>query len=41
MTEKEHDDGDYKEGKLGIWQSRNMMMENIRLETWEYGRVGT
>ncbi len=41
MAEKEHDDGEYYDRSLGIWQRRNMKMENIRIETWEYGREGT
>jgi hypothetical protein len=41
MAEKEHDDGEYMDENLGIWQRRNMMMENNRMETWEYGREGT
>jgi hypothetical protein len=41
MAEKEHDDGEYKDGNLGIWQRRNMMKENNSVETWEYGREGT
>ncbi len=31
MAEKEHDDGENQDCNLGIWQGRNMMMENIRI----------
>ncbi len=33
MAGKEHDDGEYQDLNLGILQRRNMMMENIRIET--------
>jgi hypothetical protein len=35
MAEKEHNDGEYEDGNLGIWQRRNMMKEDISVETWE------
>jgi hypothetical protein len=41
MAEKEHDYEEYMDENLGIWQRRNMIMENIRIETWEYVREGT
>jgi hypothetical protein len=42
MEEQEHDDGEWKhDGNLGIWHRGNMMMENIRMETWEYVKEGT
>ncbi len=33
MAEKEHDDGEYQNER-----ERDMMMENIRIETWDYGK---
>ncbi len=41
MAEEQHDEGKYFVGNLEIWHRRNMMMENIRIETWESGREGT
>jgi hypothetical protein len=36
MAEKEHDDGEYQNER-----ERDMMMENIRIETWDYGKKWT
>ncbi len=33
MAEKEHDDGEYQDENLGMWQRRDMIMENIGIES--------
>jgi hypothetical protein len=38
---KEKNYSEYEDDNLGMKKRRNMMMENIRMETWEYGREGT